>query len=494
MEHESEKMFKADLRMWILPLRLFDISWQELTAYCNKDIIELTYKRSLGALEFFSVEEKNIKRDVEKRFMNILVIGNGFDLAHGLPTKYGDFLEFVKVIRQVIRIYNDEDSLDIDWGNTNPQIKELMKKNMKKIQDNLFSKDKMWKELVDDNFWIEYFVQCNMFYGENWIDFEGEIKKIIKLLDSDMFEQESKYELDDKVNKSSSIFFKNIYVKRAIEMFVISTYRQIRDRLLSDLNNLIRALEIYLSDFVSNLECNIISPDIEEVMTYPFEYADGSTENKISYVISFNYTNTYKRIYFKEENIENYIHYIHGKADIDHKKKNNNMVLGIDEFLPNDRKDKDIEFIAFKKFYQRICKETGSQYKEWVDEIQNDFRINNNAENNCMEMVKCALRENDMDKALKWQKTAHENYTKKMKKHKLCIFGHSLDVTDKDILKELILNDNVDTTIFYRNQEQKEQQVANLVKVIGPDELIRRTGGSTKTIEFKLQQEMVERT
>ncbi len=22
--------------------------------------------------------------------MNILVIGNGFDLAHGLPTKYGD--------------------------------------------------------------------------------------------------------------------------------------------------------------------------------------------------------------------------------------------------------------------------------------------------------------------------------------------------------------------------------------------------------------------
>lgn len=28
--------------------------------------------------------------------MNILIIGNGFDLAHGLPTKYGDFLIFVK--------------------------------------------------------------------------------------------------------------------------------------------------------------------------------------------------------------------------------------------------------------------------------------------------------------------------------------------------------------------------------------------------------------
>lgn len=37
---------------------------------------------------------------------DILVIGNGFDLAHGLPTKYGDFLEFVKVIRRVVKVYD----------------------------------------------------------------------------------------------------------------------------------------------------------------------------------------------------------------------------------------------------------------------------------------------------------------------------------------------------------------------------------------------------
>ena len=28
--------------------------------------------------------------------MNILVIGNGFDIAHGLPTKYSDFLNFIR--------------------------------------------------------------------------------------------------------------------------------------------------------------------------------------------------------------------------------------------------------------------------------------------------------------------------------------------------------------------------------------------------------------
>jgi hypothetical protein len=28
--------------------------------------------------------------------MNILVMGNGFDLAHGLPTRYNDFLNFIE--------------------------------------------------------------------------------------------------------------------------------------------------------------------------------------------------------------------------------------------------------------------------------------------------------------------------------------------------------------------------------------------------------------
>ena len=31
------------------------------------------------------------------------------------------------------------------------------------------------------------------------------------------------------------------------------------------------------------------------------------------------------------------------------------------------------------------------------------------------------------------------------------------------------------------------KQITNLVKVVGENELIRRTGGSTRTIKFKLQ-------
>lgn len=33
---------------------------------------------------------RKIQNAEEEHLMNILVSGNGFDLAHGLPTKYGD--------------------------------------------------------------------------------------------------------------------------------------------------------------------------------------------------------------------------------------------------------------------------------------------------------------------------------------------------------------------------------------------------------------------
>ena len=42
------------------------------------------------------------------------------------------------------------------------------------------------------------------------------------------------------------------------------TFRDIRDELYYDLNRLIRALEIYLADYVEKIECNRVSPDIEK--------------------------------------------------------------------------------------------------------------------------------------------------------------------------------------------------------------------------------------
>ena len=241
-----------------------------------------------------------------------------------------------------------------------------------------------------------------------------------------------------------------------------------------DLNKLIRVFEIYLTIYVEKITIDLISPDIECVAAVNIYGEHGIKGILLSQIISFNYTKIFWDIYMDKFNIasEKYIDYIHGKADIENNLKTNNMVLGMDEYLSEKRKNRETEFIAFKKYYQRIHKETGCKYKEWVNKIKESGK----------EVETNFRKEFPMQIPIEKFRNC---------RHNLYIFGHSLDVTDKDILKELILNDNVKTTIFYLNKDIMGQQIANLVKIIGQDELIRRTGGRTKTIEFKQQRDMI---
>lgn len=424
--------------------------------------------------------------------MNILVIGNGFDLAHKLPTRYNDFLGFVE---RFLNIINTPQILQ------QGELKNTEKTVYKYIDHLIFNEQQLCKELeqlVKENIWIEYFLQNPMYQKENWIDFENEISKVIQSLDQDMFFKDGeKSELSEKMQNLSNPFLHKKYSKYTAVMRTASalthgkgesiTYKEIRDRLYNDLNKLIRALEIYLTDYVEKEECNCVLPDIQEIVKENVKGADGEEQIKYCKVLSFNYTNTYERLYLDKQQIQNSIDYIHGKAKLFNTVENNNMVLGIDEYLTDERKDRETEFIAFKKFYQRIYKETGCKYKDWVETIREEYddflqekeRIINRAN----EYVG-----NDVQRMMhRLQASAVRD--QKCKMHNVYIFGHSLDITDKDILRELILNENVYTTIFYLNRDVMGQQIANLVKIIGQDELIRRTGGKSKTIEFKQQRE-----
>ncbi len=410
--------------------------------------------------------------------MNILVIGNGFDLAHGLPTKYGDFLEFYK---KVSKIYTLDETVKIDdyaqediWNwNMDLDIKKIL---LDAFDDRIFEEKYNWKmrnivttsnKVLDEfynhtkkNIWMEYFLKCESYVGENWIDFEAEISKIIQILDEARFlissgvsvidiQSEKKEILSFVLNLSEKTLQNALANVKEIDIFI--------GLLSNELERLIRALEIYIVEFINKIALIKKNVDIKNI-----------TPNC---VLSFNYSNTYERLYNKGE-IE--YDYIHGKADINNTIESNNMVLGIDEYLPIDRKDKEISFIAFKKYYQRIYKGTGCEYKDWMYTIKESAKS-----------IESKLREGYPEQIpfIKFTNDA---------RHNLYIFGHSLDVTDKDILRDLILNDNVYTKIFYFNKIDLASKIANLVKVIGQDELIRRSGGSTKTIEFKLQQDMVE--
>lgn len=426
--------------------------------------------------------------------MNILVIGNGFDLAHELPTTYPQFLEFCK---RVFPIYQNPEGRGVDlyqkeylyeW-NFNKEVKEALKdayksrrkiiveRNQSQIKTDYPKLDEMYSA-IRENIWIEYFFQCNMYQKKNWIDFESEISKVVQSLDKDR--RGFKFEYNTQLISNKFLNEKYYEANPSI------TYKQLRDKLLRDLNRLIRAFELYLTEYVEKIDVKVISPDIKDIAAILY---NDRGQNGILYgilfskVISFNYTNIYEQIYLNKYNIDSndYVDYIHGKADINNTIETNNMVLGIDEYLGKKKRNKQVEFIAFKKFYQRIHKGTGCKYKEWIDTIKEDFADYQ------IELEKSKTEKNIMN--LK----AVTNKLKKqyLNKHHVYIFGHSLDVTDKDILRDLILNDNVHTTIFYHNKDAMGQQIANLVKVIGQDELIRRTGGSMRTIEFIPQKPMV---
>ncbi len=362
--------------------------------------------------------------------MNILLIGNGFDLAHHLPTTYMDFLKFTKVIKKIKEDFDKYKSIiqdDIEWYGIDEKLHAIIVKNFDKV-------DKI-SEVIKDNIWIDYFLQCDMHGEENWIDFESEISEVIQSIDTNMKDTS----LYSKVFNLNNQFMRKSFIDEDNEKHRI-TYKQLTNRLLNDLDRLILSLEMYLADFVEQIQIDSLIKDIEGIIP------------NIDKIISFNYTHTYVNYQNRKKDIE--VDFLHGEAKTDDTIDYNNMVLGIDEYLSEYDQKNRVEFIGFKKFYQRIYKKTGCKYREWIDKMDELRKIFKN------------------DK--------HGNH--------LYVFGHSLDVTDGDVLSELILNKNIDdTTIFYRNREQLGEEITNLVKVIGEPNLIDRTAGKKQNILFKKQ-------
>lgn len=369
--------------------------------------------------------------------MNILIIGNGFDLAHKLPTKYTDFLDFLGNVRVLKEIHPEE-------------RKRLIRKIDKDMKQYLFTDENNFNinskrsvyideiyQLSKDNIWINWLYQRradNEILGEYWVDFETEISGVIQSIEQlspILSESSGVFNLIGIQAKVFTFFIKKYYTEHKSQD---ATMKYLKERLLLDLNKLIRCFEIYLEDFVKNIDKRLLSLDIYNL--------------KVDKVLTFNYTNTYLKLYNDDVECD----YIHGKADINNTMVTNNMVLGINDYLKESERFTNTQFIEFKKYYQRLIKLTNSHYKKWLDEINN-----------------------------KNQNVIHNVY----------IFGHSLADTDHDILREFINNPKLKITIFYNNSNQYSSQICNLVHLIGPDKLNEWVHQAKPKIKFVKQQPMI---
>lgn len=334
--------------------------------------------------------------DIEIRGRKILLIGNGFDLAHGLPTSYSYFLDFCDKVSRIFTylMYVDQKVYEksaLNIWDVDDSIKAKLLEWYKKRNEN---PDKLAVEIynnIKENIWIHYFLNIRYSLGKNWIDFESEISNVIQAFECirDNIERRERIQQSERskvikleVVKDFVNISKEIEVLKELDLEDMYTNLKLFDayikKMTVDLDRLIRALEIYISEFINKIEVLQKNDDIKDINP--------------DCVLSFNYSNTYERIYGQSNKIE--YDYIHGKADITNNVNTCNLVLGIDEYLEEHDRDNKLEFLPFKKFYQRIYKLTDSSYMEWVDEIRQN--------------LECP--------------------------YELYIFGHSLDKTDKDVL------------------------------------------------------------
>lgn len=410
----------------------------------------------------------------------ILILGNGFDLAHGLPTKYSHFLDFCKRVEMVWRYQLGSGKNVAEFKRTwidnwkthesicaaiavefeKRKISRSREGNYEVTSDNLELSE--IHNLLDDNVWYEYFSELyseHRMKGENWIDFESEIRFIIKEVDQESLSLTELWDdvidkvIDPMVDSKLKIFIKELRFDKYAKIKEWTsdhkvTVKDFREKTFEDLERLTRALELYLVAFVEKIPIND-SDKIPELLSFTPDY-----------VINFNYTDTYERIYKKGK-----VYHIHGKADAKRSAEKNNMVLGIDEYWTGDEQDERTNFTIFKKFSQRIQKHTGNESYKYLEEMQKLFKAKGN------------IWSGNVDKSKEHPDGVSYVY----------VFGHSLDVTDKDILSSFIGDDSTSVIVYCMDKGTEGELIANTIKLITEKKLLDKSNHVPVKLDYVIQ-------
>ena len=438
----------------------------------------------------------------------IFVLGNGFDLAHYLPTAYIHFMEAMQVVE------NSHTSSELGFD-------DLFKSRLDNEDWFLFRTKELYKtddliltaEIVDDlreklkqNGWFQHF-KHHLADVDTWIDFETEIENVLRdfsLVFNTAFDtgtvRQHYYNDEEKLAKlqvskesevlfnerffqqfgikSNKIFplfftfnlfrngyvlrehdrwgdfidykilenendyknadvrykheFKNIidsyYLKRIGNIFTSFYEDKIFKMLAKQLEDFSKIFELYISNLVNKLNPIKPFPSFEKI------------NDNIELVFTFNYSDTFQRFYANNKNdISRHLHGSAGKR---------NIVFGISDLDESLKKYKIFDFV---KTYQKIINNTDFQFLD--------------------------------EKALKIKKlydvVTHNRlsasgikYVQPFK-YEIIIWGHSLDVSDKEYIQEIFsLRDKGrehETFLKVYYHQTPHSSLANLMNIMGKD-------------------------
>ena len=379
----------------------------------------------------------------------ILVVGNGFDLAHGLPTKYSDFLYFMALCIDHLtqwrtwRVYRDIDNDSKQLAEQtalagillkpykNTRVKNIFDENIVHIQ-NTFTGSSFKDFEMNDlllYFLCIYDFRQNLNSNFQWIDLEAELMQLLEYLNK----------LSDKVIYTTTVpqLTNNSMIFQTFRFSTLNSYlkkltKTPREKIksmmfahlfeqLEQLSSLLKFyLKLVLDDFYKEPQKVFqFSPKIDAC--FP-----------VTHIISFNYTNT-SSIY----NPDAEVYYVNGCLTDKH------IILGTENTFPSvDKSYVDNNLHLFFKNVQRILYDFRYKHTKWLNS-----------------------RETLLHKSADGKNTIDHN-------NNVYIVGHSLAFSDKNILLDIFENaDHV--TIFYYSYSDKIDKLANLYKIL-PDELFYR--------------------
>lgn len=392
--------------------------------------------------------------------MDVFLIGNGFDLHYDLPTSYACFLLVMKrlcekvnegeTITSVYQVLCDSELLKIG------QIKRCIDRygtHFDAALDPVLVQHSV--DIISDNMWFNYFLECFDMNGE-WVDFEREIGRVINAFElllrdttcappSGCFNRGynpnaisawnicSKFPFffdedgvdDGKEDVNIAIIYERFVIEKPqlSNQYVLDCQEIVKELFIS-LTDLSLRLELYLEDFVDAPVRNMASKGV-----FNGDEFLATNEWYDTHIVSFNYTHTLDAITRKwaEKNHKIPVCYIHGEL------RKNNVVLGVNSDQRDEHDELELTFLVFKKYFQRVYNGTDTDYLRLLTKIE--------------------------------EKDSFKNYT-------LYVIGHSLDVTDTEVIRECFKNAGR-IIVFNYNLNDVEQHIRNLVTIFGKKEFDR---------------------
>lgn len=381
--------------------------------------------------------------------MNILVIGNGFDIAHGLKTGYDNFVNVINTIATFTKAEMSNYNYKYPYYEDDKKIKEIILKV--EIEGFVFSESKedfeLFKELVKINH--SNSILNHLMKSKNddkgWVGVEDEIGRIVEawvevLNKIDLLSQSEtkKQSLEQLLSISSKFIMESFFEfynksgnynigQLKVDYFSVNrgtSKQKLFTALRNQLDGLIRSFEIYLILYVKG---QVVKPVIDMEKISP------------DLVVNFNYTDTYREYQIPEDQVK----YIHGKIE----SIPNNIVMGMNVY----EEEYDRRFIYFMKFFQRI------QHKNDILKAKDLFEL--------ADVGDMYGRINQKPQCLQ----------------KVYFIGHSMSNADGDVIR-LLKSPVMETEdfsiesefiIYYYDQRDYEHKVINLFEVFGKDETIQ---------------------